>query len=609
MKKITFFFLLALSFQIYSQTYKYAIMSDIREGNVKSADNISKVISDINSNKEISFAVIIGDLTENGNNTELDSVKQILSNLIPPYYIIPGNYTKAGDYNLIHFNELWNSRNFFFKRNNDIHIGLNSSISWNGEKGHFSPSDLKWLNEILNDSVKSNEDSSSIILYLSNSLNKNIDNWFKATNILSDYNIKALFTSNGETRKLMDFNGIPAASALEINGGAKYPGYLINESNNDSLIISQVEVGRKRSEKFWNVISKKKNYTSSKIDSAQFIDYTNSVSWKKDLNKNIPASIEASNNRIFAASEDGDIYCFDLEGNKLWEYGTGETIISKPAAERDILLAAAIEGDLFAINANNGNVIQVIGLGEPLVSQLIIVDAENQGSKTKGVVAGTSKGELYCYDIYTLENIWENNSAKDAVITLPLYVKNRIIYGSSDGYLYCIDARSGILNWKWKDKSSNYSFAGCSPVSNGKYVYLSSTGNYIYAIDLLLGTVIWKTKDYKSWESLGISNDNEKLLIKGLNNFYIVSSKTGKLIKEIKIDYKPDTSPVKPVEWDNKILFGGENGNVYLIDQNYNWEKLFFAGTAKLNNISNIKDNIFCISNIDGNIIVFSLNK
>lgn len=608
MKKIIFFFLLVLSYQINSQTYKYAILSDIRAGNVKSAENISKVVSDINSNKEISFVIIIGNLTDNGNSQELDSAKQILSNLNPPYFIIPGNYTKGGGYNLIHFDELWNSKNFFLKRNNDIHIGLNSSISWNGKGGHFSPSDLEWLNEILNDSVKSIKDSSSIILYLSNFLNKNIDNWFKATNILGDYNIKAVFTSEGITRKLTDFNGIPAASALQITGKSKYSGYLIVESNNDSLIISQVEIGRKRSEKIWNVISKKKNYKVAKIDSTQFIDYTNSVSWKKDLNKNIPASIETYNNKIFAASEDGNIYCFDLNGNKLWEYSTGETIISKPAAEGDILLVATIEGDLFSINVNNGNVIQVIGLGEPLTSQLIIVDAENQGSKTKGVVAGTSSGELYCYDIYTLENIWENNSAKDAVITLPLYIKNRIIYGSSDGYLYCIDARSGILNWKWKDKNSNHSFAGCSPVSNGKYIYLSTAGNYIYAIDLLLGTVIWKTKDYQSWESLGISNDNEKLFIKGLNNFYIASPKTGKLIKEIKIDYKLDTSPIKPVEWNNKILFGAENGNVYLIDQKYHWEKLFFAGTAKLNNINHIKDNIFCISSIDGNVVVFTLN-
>ena len=129
----------------------------------------------------------------------------------------------------------------------------------------------------------------------------------------------------------------------------------------------------------------------------------------------------------------------------------------------------------------------------------------------------------------------------------------------------------------------------------------------MYAIDLLLGTAIWKTKDFQSWESLGISNDNEELFIKGLNNFYIASAKTGKLIKEIKMDYNTDTSPVEPVEWDKKILFGAENGNVYLLDQNDSWKKLLFAGTAKLNNINHIKENIFSVSNIDGKIIVFEI--
>ena len=607
MKTTIFFFLLLLSCQIQPQTYKYAILSNLDEGNVKSAEKISKVISDINSNNEISFAVIIGNLTANGKEKELDSVKQILSGLKTSYLIIPGNNTKANNYSLIHFKELWNDNNFFYQKDNDIHIGLNSSISWNGKGGHFSPADLEWLNQTLNDSVKNKSDSASIILYLSNSLNKNIDNWFEATNILSNYNIKAVFTSEDETNKLTDFNGIPGSGVTPVSG--KYPGYSIVESNKDSLIISRVEIGRKRSEKIVNIISKEKDYKVSKIDSLQFIDYTNSVNWQKDLNKNFPASIETSDKKIFAASEDGNIYCYDLNGNKTWEYSTGETIVSKPAVEGDVLLVATLEGDIFSINSNNGSVIQVIGLGDPLTSQLFIVDAENQGSKTKGVVAGTSTGEMYCYDIYTLENIWENNSAKDAVTTLPLYIKNRIIYGSSDGFLYCIDARSGILNWKWKDKNSDYSFAGCSPVSNGKYVYISSQGNYIYAIDLLLGTAIWKTKDFQSWESLGISNDNDMLFIKGLNNFYIASANKGKLIKEIIIDYSMDTSPVEPVEWDNKILFGAENGNVYLIDKNYSWKKLFFAGTAKLNNVNQIKDNMFCVSDIDGNIIVFSLNE
>ena len=608
MKKAVLLFLFLLSVQIYSQSYKYAVLSDLNEGSSKSSENILKVISDINSSQEISFTVIIGNLTANGKEKELDSLKQVLSNLRTPYFIIPGNNTKADDYTLNHFKELWNNNNFFYQKDNDIHIGLNSSISWNGKGGHFSPADLKWLNETLNDSVKNKSDSSCIILYLSNSLNKNIDNWFKVTNILSSYNIKAVFTNESETKKLTDYNGIPGVYIPPVSGESKYPGYSVVESNMDSLIITQVELGRKRSEKIHDVINMQKNYEVSKIDSLQFVDYMNKVTWQKDLNENMPASAIAAKDKIFSVSEDGNVYCYDLNGNKIWEYNTGETIVSKPAAEGDVLLVSTLEGDLFSINTNNGNVIQVIGLGEPLTSPLFTVDAENQGSKTKGVVTGTSTGEMYCYDIYTLENIWENNSAKDAVTSLPLYIKNRIIYGSDDGYLYCIDAKSGILNWKWKDKNSDNSFAGCSPVSNGKYVYISAPGN-IYAIDLLLGTVIWKTKDFQPWESLGISNDNEKLLIKGLDNFYIVSAKTGKIMKEIKIDYKTDTSPTEPIEYNNNILFGAENGNVYLIDQNYNWEKLFFAGTAKLNNIAQVKDDIFSVSNIDGRIVVFSLNK
>jgi len=607
MKKIVFFLVLLFSHQILSQTYRYAVLSDIKIGNEKTSENLLKIIEDIHS-REISFVIVLGNITENGSDRELDSTKQILDELNLPYFIIPGNSeTKWSGIGLIHFKELWDNNNFFYKKNDDLHIGLNSGISWNGKGGHFSPADLKWLNEILKDSVENKPDSSNIILYLSHPLNSEIDNWFKVTDILKNYKIKAVFTGGSESNKLQNFNGIPGAIVQSITGKSKYPDYSLIESNDDSLIISQIEIGRKKTEKIIGVISKEKNYTIPEIDSVQFEDYTNSILWKKDLNTNLPASAEVSDNKIFTATEDGNVLCFDLKGNKLWEHNTDETIFSTPAAEGDILSVATLEGDLFSFNANNGNVIQVIGLGEPLTSQLIIINATSQDSKTKAVVTGTSNGEMYCYDIYTLENIWENNSAKGMIETVPLYIKDRIIYSSCDGFLYCIDSRSGILNWKWKDKNAGYSLAGCAPVSNGKYVFISTSDKSIYAIDLLLGTTIWKMKDYSSWESLGISNDNEKLFIKGLNNFYIASPKTGKLIKEVKTDYNEDTSPAQPVEWNNKIIFGSENGNVYSIDQKYNLEKLFFTGTAKVNNIKHVNKTIFTASNIDGKIVLFNL--
>ena len=606
MKKIFLFLILFISHQLLSQTYNYAVLSDLKIQNEKDTEKLSKIFEDIKSGQGIDFIVIIGNLTENGTDKEFDAAKHILNDLKLAYFIIPGELdAKGSDNSLFHFQELWKNENFFYKKNNDIHIGLNSISTGNSKGGHFSPNDLNWLNEVLKDSASSSTDTSNIILYLSNPLNLKIDNWFLASNILRNFNIKAAFSAGNETNKISSFNGIPGITVSSISD-SKYPGYSLVHCSEDSVTITQIELGRKKTENILDPVLKNKHYSVPEIDSAQFIDYGNYVSWKKDLFTNSPASFEASSDKIFSASKDGRVFCFDLNGNKIWEYSTGETIISQPAIEKDILLVGTLEGDLFSFNVNNGNVIQVIGLGEPVTSRLIIVDAVNQDSKTKGVIAATANGNIFCYDIYTLENIWENNSAKGMIETRPLYTNNRIIYGSSDGFLYCIDARTGILNWKWKDKNSDYSFVRCEPVSDNKYVYISTLGKYTYAIDLLLGTTIWKM-DHSSSESIGIGN-NDKLFVKGSNKFYIISSETGKPIKEIKVDYDDDYSASRPLEWKNQIIFGSSNGNVYIIDQKYNLKKLFFAGTAKVNNIQNIKENIFAVSNIDGKVIRFKID-
>ena len=204
----------------------------------------------------------------------------------------------------------------------------------------------------------------------------------------------------------------------------------------------------------------------NRIDSTQFINYTAGsvkgatnikaeVLWQYDLKKTLSAPIAATGNNIYAAANNGDVFCFDMNGNLLWQNKTGETILCRPAISDSILVAGTVEGDLISFNAANGKIIQTLGLSEPVTSQLITIDAEYNGAATTGVVAGTSKGSLYCYDINSFEMIWENHSAQRLIAAEPLLVNDRIIYGSQDGYLYCIDAKSGIINWKLLINNNN----------------------------------------------------------------------------------------------------------------------------------------------------------
>ncbi len=594
-----------------AQNYKYAWLSDIHIGAPQADFDLQNVVNNINERDSLAFVIATGDIAEKGRNEELETAKNILGELNIPYLIIPGNHdTKWSESGLTKFKDLWDDDKFSYEINGQKHIGLRSGIPWRGGGGHIDPEDLLWLQNELQNTSKDEE----IYLYVHHPLDGDVDNWFKVINILRDYNVKGIFIGHGHSNKLLNFSGIPAAMGRSTLSRPKYAGYTIVNNTADSISLSEIQVDSAGTiiERQWGGWSKIFEKTIPQFDSLQFVKYSNKVNilWQDDLKTSMSTSLLVDTDKIFAATINGAILCYNFNGKLLWKYDTNETIFSKLVRDNDVLAVATIEGDLFTINANNGKLIQALGLGEPLTSQLIKIGIKYNGTTSTGIIIGTSNGNLFCYDLYSFELIWENNSASMMIEDQPIIVDGKIIFGSWDNYVYCIDAGSGALIWKWTENKNFYYSPASSPiVTNGKNVYVATPDKFVSAIDLLQGTTAWHKKDFNSWESIGISNDNSNLLIKSyMDKFFIVSAKEGKLVKEINMNFGLDTMPVEPIEWNGKIIFGGKDGIIYLIEKDFSWEKLFFTGTARPHTVQHINDNMFAASNMDGKIFVFTLN-
>lgn len=608
---ITLFFLFSLN--ILPQNYKYAWISGIHFELPPVKSELQNIVNDINNKKEISFVIITGNISKNSKNEEIDSAKKILDNLSIPYYLIPGtNDAKLNENCNMEFKDLWKDNKFAFSFKGIKFIGLNNGIFMH-ESGHYRVEDLQWLDSVLSKTP----DTEEVFFYSNYPAENSIDNLVEVTNRLSSHNLKAIFFSVQKDNPPANIEGTPVIT--ENSGISDFNGwkYTLLENIRDSIILQNV-TSASTGETATGFI--KNNANSSMADTVQFKNYTQeaeknitgikaNVLWQKDLKRTLSAPVLAEGNKIFAATNNGDVFCFDSNGNILWQNKSGGRIISRPAATDSILITGTVEGDLISFNTVNGKIIQTIGLNEPITSQLITIDAEYNGAPATGVVAGTAKGSLYCYDVTSFEMIWQNQSAQRVIASEPLYINNRIIYGSGDGHLYCVDAKAGVLNWKLLLSSNvNNSPALCSPVANEKSTFIAAPGKNITSVDLLLGKAVWQKNNLDAANSMGISNNLENIYVKGYkDNFLIVSAKTGKIIKDIKVGFGIDSSPSPILEWNRNIIFSSQNGNIYLIDKNYNCNPLFYLGRGGIQSIIHIQENIFAASTIDGKIIVFSI--
>lgn len=235
-EKISFIRFYCISL-IFAQDYKFAWLTDTHIGSPTGTKNLKEVINSINRLNDLKFVIVTGDITEKGRNEELDSAKIILDMLNIPYFIIPGNHdTKWSESGCIKFNELWQDNKFLTEQNGIIHIGVNSGITWRGGGGHISQQDLNWLK----DTLKSIGISKEILFFVHHPLMAETDNWFEVTNILRNYNIKAIFNGHGHSNTSGNFAGIPAfMSRSTLEKGRLSSGYSIVENRTDSLLITE----------------------------------------------------------------------------------------------------------------------------------------------------------------------------------------------------------------------------------------------------------------------------------------------------------------------------------------------------------------------------------
>jgi outer membrane protein assembly factor BamB len=605
-------FLSILTLNIIPQNNKYAWIPGIQFELPSQKNNLENIVKDINNKKEISFVIVSGNLSKNSKSEEMDSAKLILDELQVPYHIIPGyDDIRFNESCLRKFNDLWNSDKFAFNSNGIEHIGINCGIFLN-ERGHFRIEDLEWL-----DSTLAGLPDTEQVFFYSNFPDENgIDNLFEITNRLSTHKIQTILFSFQKLHPPSFVNGIPVLSEnSEIVDNNKWK-YTIVENAYDSVFVSNVT-----DQGIQGISTRlaKINLKSNRVDSVQFINFTlntlnnetnvkANVLWKKELKETTIATLVTSGNYIYEATLNGNIFCFGNHGDLVWENKSGESILSRLAVTDSIIVAGTVEGDLISFNTENGKIIQTIGLNESVTSPLLTIDAEHNGTSTTGIIAGTSQGSLYCYDIKSFEMIWENHSAHELITSEPVFINDRIIYGCRDMYIYCIEAASGIINWKLLINNIDKSPIQCKTVSDNKSIIVASPDKSIASIDLLLGKVTWRKDIFNAYNSIGISKSKDDIYIKSCkDNFFIIAAKNGKLLKSIKIGFGIDTDPGNIIEWNKNILFSSQNGIIYLIDKNYKFEPLLFLGNGAIKNIYHIRDNIFAASNIDGKIVVFKL--
>ena len=188
------------------------------------------------------------------------------------------------------------------------------------------------------------------------------------------------------------------------------------------------------------------------------------VKWRFPTGDRIVSSPVIANNAIYFGGDDGNIYAVNAEnGTQLWKYSTGGPVPATPAVVNGTLYVGSYDGKFYAIDANTG------------LTKWKFATGGERRFEAKGLNGLQPKNQTIAdpFDVY---------------LSSPVVVQNTAYFGSGDGNVYAVDTESGETKWKFKTGDVVHA----SPAYLDGVIYVGSWDSYFYGIDAVTGKDRWR---------------------------------------------------------------------------------------------------------------------
>lgn len=188
--------------------------------------------------------------------------------------------------------------------------------------------------------------------------------------------------------------------------------------------------------------------------------------------------------KLYFGSDNQTIYCMNLPGGETrWSFDTGNSVHDAAATVLgDFVYMGSTDGHFYALDKNNGKLAFKSADFEKINTSAMAFDGR--------IYFGAGDRALHCLDAVSGKEIWNFKTPK-GIMSSPALSPDatRIVFGGSDGNLYCLDM-SGTLIWKFKTEGAVLA----SPLVTGDTVWIGSYDSRFYALSLLDGSMQFSYK-------------------------------------------------------------------------------------------------------------------
>lgn len=574
---ISVLFVCLLSFTVRAQqgTFRFAQLTDIHlsPNNPNPTEDLLRSIAQINAIDSLDFVLVTGDLTEEGDRATMEKVKSCLDLLKVKYYVALGNHeTKWSDSGCTAFGEIFGGERFDFEHKGFLFLGFNSGPLMRMAYGHVVPQDIRWMTERMSRYNTGNPRQNNPVILVTHypMTEGDVDNWYEVTDAVRPYNIRLFIGGHYHRNRDLRYDGIPGIlMRSNLRDKDEKPGYGIYEITKDSILVYTQRIGEPK--KKWAAFSLIESYYDRNGKADKYPDFSVNKEyaqvkeqWLVQTGAGIYCSPAVEKDKVFVGDDMGYLTAYALKsGKKLWSFQSGKRIVGTPAVSEGIVVFGSADCKIYGLNAQNGNLLWTVKAVAPVLGAVTI---------DNGIAyIGASDHTFRAVNIHTGDVKWNFTGVKGYIETKPLVTDNKVIFGAWDNTLYALDKADGKELWKWTGGLTRMHFSPAAvwPVASDGKVFITDPQRAMTAIDLKTGNTVWRTFQSMVRETIGLSEDGERIYSKTMNDSIVCYSAKGDQPHELwasNVGFGYEHAPSMQVEKEGIVFGSTKEGLIFALE-------------------------------------------
>ena len=555
--------------------FRFAQLTDIHlsPSNPNPTEDLLRSIAQINATDSIDFVLVTGDITEEGDRATMEKVKSCLDLLKVKYYVALGNHeTKWSDSGCTAFGEIFGGERFDFEHKGFLFLGFNSGPLMRMAYGHVVPQDIRWMTERMNQYNTGDPQQNKPVILVTHypMIEGDVDNWYEVTDAVRPYNIRLFIGGHYHRNRDLRYDGIPGVlmrSNLRVKDGK--PGYGIYEITKDSIRVYTQRIGEPK--KQWAGFSLTESYYERNGKAEKYPDFSVNKEypqvkeqWITKTGVGIYCSPAVEKDKVFIGDDMGYLTAYALkDGKALWRFQSGKRIVGTPAVSEGIVVFGSADCKIYGLNAQNGNLLWTVETSEPVLGAVTI----DNGTAYIGASDHTFRAINTCNG----EIKWTFTGVKGYIETKPLVTDSKVIFGAWDNTLYALNKADGRELWKWTGGLTRMHFSPAAvwPVAAEGKVFITDPQRAMTAIEIETGNTVWRTFQSMVRETIGLSEDGERIYSKTMNDSIVCYSTKGSHPHELwasNVGFGYEHAPSMQVEKDGIVFGSTKEGLIFALE-------------------------------------------